>query len=382
MYSEEINLFLELMKSVIHKTTVTGIEKKHLPKLYLLAQRQGLIHMVALALKSNQMLGEEPLSERFQKSIRKALLRQEVFVAEEQQIYRQFENAKISYVPLKGAVIRQYYREPWLRTSGDIDILVKEEDLGLAKELLTSSLGYEIIKNNYHDISMRTPSNVIVELHFSITENEEGMDLILGKVWEYVHPTEENSCRYDMEPEYLFFHVVAHMLYHFKHGGCGVRFLLDIWTLKEMLTLDMQVVKGWFAACGMEVFAEYVMRLSDIWFGQDTHDEVSLAMQTYILEGGLYGTSQSKVMAEKAKTNGDAAYMLQRIFQPFRELAAANPKLRKYPWLYPYYTICRWIKMLNVKEAKKAKEELRISKEMKADSVEELTELFQKLNVL
>jgi hypothetical protein len=37
--------------------------------------------------------------------------------------------------------------------------------------------------------------------------------------------------------------------------------------------------------------------------------------------------------------------------------------------------------MLNAKEVKKAKEELRISKEMKTDHVEELTELFQKLNV-
>ena len=26
---------------------------------------------------------------------------------------------------LKGAVLRQYYPEPWLRTSGDIDILVE-----------------------------------------------------------------------------------------------------------------------------------------------------------------------------------------------------------------------------------------------------------------
>lgn len=38
------------------------------------------------------------------------------------------EKAQIDYMPLKGAVIRSLYPEPWLRTSGDIDILVKDAD--------------------------------------------------------------------------------------------------------------------------------------------------------------------------------------------------------------------------------------------------------------
>ncbi|MBO4954226.1 MAG: nucleotidyltransferase family protein, partial [Clostridia bacterium] len=35
----------------------------------------------------------------------------------------------IDFMPLKGAVIRQYYPEPWMRTSCDIDIHVKKDRL-------------------------------------------------------------------------------------------------------------------------------------------------------------------------------------------------------------------------------------------------------------
>jgi hypothetical protein len=184
-----------------------------------------------------------------------------------------------------------------------------------------------------------------------------------------------------MEPEFLFFHVMAHMLYHFKHGGCGVRFFIDLWILQKTLAIDMQKVKSWFQACEMDVFAEHAMHLAAIWFGEEMHDEVSISMQEYILNGGLYGTSQSKVTAQKANAKGEAAYLFQRVFQPYRELAAAYPALRKYPWLYPYYTICRWTKLLRVSEAKKAKEELSISKDTNADRVKALAELFQTLNI-
>ena len=54
------------------------------------------------------------------------------------------EAAGLSYMPLKGAVIRSLYPEPWLRTSGDIDILVKDADRAAA--VLTEN-GY--IKGEY-----------------------------------------------------------------------------------------------------------------------------------------------------------------------------------------------------------------------------------------
>lgn len=52
------------------------------------------------------------------------------------------ESVEISFLPLKGSVLRQYYPEPWMRTSCDIDILVHENDLEKTTEYLVRDLGY------------------------------------------------------------------------------------------------------------------------------------------------------------------------------------------------------------------------------------------------
>ena len=71
MYSEEIKLFLNFIKSVVSETIAVEVEQKQLPIIYMLAQKQGLIHMMALARKRQGLLGEDALSEELKKSIRK-----------------------------------------------------------------------------------------------------------------------------------------------------------------------------------------------------------------------------------------------------------------------------------------------------------------------
>ena len=52
------------------------------------------------------------------------------------QICDTFELSSIPYIPLKGSVIRPYYPKESMRTSCDIDILVKEENHEAAIDVL------------------------------------------------------------------------------------------------------------------------------------------------------------------------------------------------------------------------------------------------------
>jgi hypothetical protein len=78
------------------------------------------------------------------------------------------DEAKIPFIVLKGAVIRKYYPEPWMRSSCDIDILVKESDLERATEVVKTELGFTVTDKTHHDIQMYSPSGVMFELHFYI----------------------------------------------------------------------------------------------------------------------------------------------------------------------------------------------------------------------
>ena len=77
-----------------------------------------------------------------------AIYRYEQSRYELNRICKTLNDAQISFVPLKGAVIRNYYSEPWLRTSCDIDVLVREEDLKQAVKVLVSELHYVVDEKN------------------------------------------------------------------------------------------------------------------------------------------------------------------------------------------------------------------------------------------
>ncbi len=64
------------------------------------------------------------------------------------------ERTEISYIPLKGSVIKDLYPEPWMRTSCDIDILVHEEDLESAIFAIETDTDFVAGKRGLHDVSM------------------------------------------------------------------------------------------------------------------------------------------------------------------------------------------------------------------------------------
>lgn len=383
---QAVNIFIALMKSEICNAPlpneiVQKIDDDIVEQLYNIASRQDQTHMVALVLKKHNLCGDNELSALFARSLRLALFRHEALKHTQNKIHEVFEEDNIIYVPLKGAVIREFYPESWMRTSGDIDILVREEDVERARDTLVSKLGYKVYKNNYHDIAMLSPNNQLLELHFKILENEEKMDRMLAKVWDYVQPVEEGKYQYVMSNEYLIFHSFAHMLYHFINGGCGMRYVIDIWILEKKLTFDHKKLDELLEICEMKAFAAYVRKLARVWFEGEAHDRETSRMQMYIITGGLFGDTESKVKARKVKTEGRMKYLFQRIFIPYKEFCASYPRLEKYPILYPYYTVKRWFKIFDGKKAEQAIEEIRLNQELSQDSIKELRELFHKLEL-
>ena len=127
----------------------------------------------------------------------------------------------IPYILLKGAELRELYPDPTLRTSSDLDVLVREETLERAVSAIETDTDFRKLKRTYHDISMAN-SSVHLELHFHIKENAENIDRLLSRAWDYAVATGEGS-RYAFTPEYQVFYILAHMCQHFLHGGLGIK---------------------------------------------------------------------------------------------------------------------------------------------------------------
>lgn len=294
-----------------------------------------------------------------------------------------FEKAKIPFVLLKGSVIRDYYPEPWMRTSCDIDILVQESDLKRAIDLLVCEYGYSWDgKKNYHDVSLYSESKVHIELHHSIKENKPLLDKVLEKAWDYTTPKNDGVERV-FSNEFFLFHQVAHTAYHFTAGGCGIRSVLDIWIIRKKMALqiDEEVFNKMLETASLALFYKALVHLSEVWFSGETATELSENMQKYIMQGGVYGTLTNGMKVKRAKKKNRVKYFFTRLFLPYSLMKIRYPAIAKFPPLLPIFYLIRPFGLLNPKTAKRAVNETKANLSTTDETVEQTVEMLKELGI-
>ncbi len=310
-----------------------------------LARHHDLAHLLCLPLEAAGTLPSDAWGEEWRRARLVAVSRSARLMAAADRITAALDGAGIAYVPLKGAVISRYYPEPWYRTSCDLDILVREADLERALTLIEEREGARRTRRTYHDVSLYLVDGTHVEFHFSLSENIPAMDRVLARAWEHALPVSEGACRHAFTEAFLAFYAIAHTAYHFKNGGCGIRPLLDLYLLKVNGVLDAKALPDLLSEGGLLPFAEAAVRLADAWFGAAVHTELTLGMSAYILRSGTYGRLDSRVAIATAG-RGRLAYLFRRVFLPPQTLSRYYPRLARHGWLYPFYTVRRWLEIL------------------------------------
>lgn len=355
-------LLFALLRAAVCGETITDEVKnacteENLIQVCALAQKHDLAHLIGHAV-GNLGLPESDILMKLKQLAIQAVYRYVKQDCEFERICQTLEQAQIPFIPLKGAVIRKLYPEPWMRTSCDIDILIHESDLEKAIDLLTSVLQYSTDhKKNYHDVSLFSKQGVHLELHFSIQETMENIDRLLSRVWDYAYPV--TQYRFALQNEFLMFHLLAHMSYHFIGGGCGIRPFLDIFLLRKQKKYDEFILRGYLAQCGIEKFYDSVLDLINVWFQGGTSTALTGRMERYLLSGGTYGSQEQRIAVRQQRQGGRLGYLLSRVFMPYRVLKIRYRVLDRYPILFPVMQVYRWIELLfggrlnrSVKEAK------------------------------
>jgi len=383
-------LFLELAASALGDTVpdrkiIDGISPDILNKAAALAKAQDMAHIMSSALSKCSLPENEEitaLTAKLSKAEMIAAFRHEQLVYELGEIRKALDGAEVVYMPLKGSVVRDYYPRPYFRTSCDIDVLVHKEQLDSAIKALTEGLGYSVKgEESYHDISLFSPSGIHLELHFNICENQEKLDRLLSRVWEFSHPVSEGSFEYRQTNEFLMFHLVAHAAYHFLDGGCGVKPIADIAILSKKIEYDADTLAEYCRECGLETFYSKLLRLADIWFGEGEYDEVTEQMAEYILGAGVYGSKENKIAVKQDKTGSKLGYLWRRIFIPYDELKYFYPKLQKKKWLLPYYEVKRWFRLIFGGKLNSSVSELKTGLNMSEEKSARVVGLMKKLEL-
>lgn len=350
-------IFCENFQSKITKEQHTS---EMLDAVYILAQKHDLAHLVACALEKLDLPDCEALA-KFKTAKMRAIYRYARLEYEYERICAALEAAQIPFIPLKGSVIRQYYPEPWMRTSCDIDILVPEKDLKRAVDMLVEQEWKMKDGENYHDISLFSPSGVHLELHFHIKENIQNIDKVLEKVWEHSYLLPGKQYEYRQTDEFLMFHLFAHMSYHFLRGGCGIRSVLDIWLLKNHIEYDEKMFRELCSESGLDKFCDSVFLLAKVWFENAEPTEVTKYMASIIMNGGTYGSFQNRVSLQQAQAGGKSKHIFRRMFMPYHQIIVKYPVLKKHKYLIPLFQIVRWVQLLFNGKLRRALTELQMT---------------------
>lgn len=376
--------FFNLIKYEIKGETFSqdnNISREDLSQVFSLAKKHDIAHLVGDALIKNGLFkeDEENLKKKFEAEKFKAVYRTTQIEAITEIVKETFNDEKIKFIPLKGSVIRKIYPEPWMRTSCDIDVLINRNDLERAINCLEKRGFWVNYDRNYHDISLYY-GNVHLELHFSICENMPKSDTVLKEVWNYSELYD--GYEYRENREYFVFHHIAHMAYHVQAGGCGIRPFIDLWLMQNAGYYSDEKLKPFLEEGGLTQFYDKVNELIGVWFyGRERQGKISV-FESFVLSGGVYGTSKNKVTMGVASSGSNKGnYILRSAFPRVDAMKMMYPVLKKCIILLPICYLHRIISKIFGKDNVRVKKRIKVAFNYRGESVDSASELLNYLGI-
>ncbi len=344
-----------------------SIEEKDLPTLINIAKDNSILIVTYLALKhegvSFPSKVEAKLNEYSSRNLRKTIL----FEEERKALYAYMDEKKISYLPLKGIIINELYKDYGSREFADNDILF---DLKYKRDIkkFFLSRGYDIEQYGewIHDVYQKKPF-FNFEMHKYLFADQMNDEVIKSFEKYFEHYLEkgkkkENSYERVVSKEDFFIYFMAHFYKHYAKDGCGVRSLLDIKVfLDKNPTLNWEYLDEEFKKIKIDGFVKEIVSTTNDLFSGNELNEKETEILLYMISNGTYGNIEAGVK-NSLKKGSKGRYIFRRLFPPMTFYKVNYPGIYKTKVLIPFAWFKRLFKALT-KSRKKVKAELKLVKE-------------------
>ena len=330
--------FIHVLSCAFEKKSIEFIpENIDWDKLFYSASKHKMSHLFYDVFKRSEIKLEKDVEEKFLKAYKSAFKKSAVFDAEFEYISEAFSDNKIKFLPLKGAVIKNYYPEANMRTMSDLDILLEEKDRKKAKEIMLEA-GYEITLDNVtHEDVFYKPPLMNIELHYSpVPKDHSEYDYYQKIIPQLLNP--ENLWYYEDQYVYL----IAHTAKHFRSGGIGVRAVADIFFFNRHNFSDKNYIENELKKLSLSGFEKQMKSLGKMWFENGEENDDLKLIGNYVLGSGAFGLNKQLVLSNKKVKNGSKnSFVFSRIFPSKNKMVTAYPSLNKFPILLPVFWVLR-----------------------------------------
>ena len=190
--------------------------------------------------------------------------------------------AKIPYVILKGCASAEYYDDPLLRTMGDVDFLVSENEIKQVDKLLKNQ-GF-VFNNSFHEIERAYEKDgVILELHWNITGIPGGKTgELLESFFKDIFDKSELK-HFDLAEYYSpspFHHglvMLLHVARHMITGGIGLRHFCDWAVFVDKIGKDfVPLFEDKLKQVGLWRFAQIMTQFCTLYLGLPQQEWVGI----------------------------------------------------------------------------------------------------------
>ena len=330
--------------------------------LYSAADRHMMTSVVAMALQDAGIRDDA-----FVQAEAKAIRKNAALDAELARLAPKLAEAGIWYMPLKGAVMKDYYPRFGMRQMSDYDILF---DAGHADRVraIMEGLGYRAAEfgQHHHDLYTKPPMFAI-EMHRRLFDYSPGMaaQAYYADVRSRLVRDPASPCRWRFTPEDFYVYMLAHEYKHYSGTGSGLRASLDLYVYRKRFAgaLDERTIAGELEKLGLTAFERESRALAQALFGGGALTDAAREILENRLVAGTYGSEQSRV-AQRVKAlgggpGGRLRYVLERVFIPREMIEAVFPVFWKHKLLLPLLPPYRLVRGAILRWP-------RVSREMKA----------------
>ncbi len=339
---KEQRCLLELLKKALFSSTPIIPDGVSWEKLYGLAKAQCIIPLISSCVPSEYRNAWLDITYQSKARYMQMLYEQSLLI-------RLLKANSVPFVIFKGTAAAVYYPVPSLRTFGDIDFYVSEENFNFTSSLLGNNGYFLIEQSDRHYTYIK--NGIEFELHRKINSiHYKNIEKL------YINGL-KNSIEYRIGntsfpglPIYengivLLGHIIAHL----KQSGIGLRQIID-WMMYAQNELDNKVWSEQFCPlareAGLEKLAITVTFMCKKWLGltdeitwcDDADEEVAYQLLIRILDDGNFGYDRapSEIINSSIKNEGFFMY-LQRSGVLMWPLAQKYAVFRHFAWLYQLF---------------------------------------------
>lgn len=280
------------------------------------------------------------------------------------EIKKLFSENEIPFFIVKGPVIAEYYPDSFLRTMGDVDIIVHSNDMDKAASILELA-GYHFDKHEFQrEFEWHfSKKSFNFELHHALLYkervNKDEYVKYFDKCWDWVESNKLN-------PSFHFLYIILHMRKHFLNGGIGVRFFIDLAILSKSNDIDWSYVKRELLKLKLLSFTTICFGLCQSWFGINNPFEATPLTNEFIcnaknmvITNGIFGNIgnpnviKTTNLLRKYNDEGEyknvkirkSVYVLHTLFPPYKDIICNNTYkfIKGRPFLLPIAWVYRML---------------------------------------